>query len=209
MDKIEDKQALLNQAAIELSKQQANTNLAQSKIMAQMNQLKETQTDLQAKIDENTNIRKQLKIRYDLEQNGEIKTQLLESAQAVLKSIEPTTIKLETVTNQINKLMPSYDKALEMAEMARNTYEEQKQDIEIAKLKNTFSQASKNIADSVAVFDADQVGVNTSDILDKVNQETAENDARLEVAIQTNATNIETNKAKKLIKQNQDPFANL
>jgi phage shock protein A len=207
MDAVENKQDLLNQANLELSKKQAETNLAQAKIVAQMNSLKGKQQELQDDVDEQKDVLQKLKDRHETETDATQKNSIMEAAKAVAESIGPTIEQLEKITKQIEGLTPNYEKALEMAEIARDTYNQQKQDIQTAKMKNTFSQASKNIADSVAVFDSNQVGINTSDILDKVNQETAENDAKLEVAMQTKSIDIGKAKAKKILKESKDPFA--
>jgi phage shock protein A len=171
--------------------------------------LKTQRDELQKKVDENKDIRTKLKAKLDSETDENKKLSIQASAISLANSMQPVKDRLDTLQAQIDTLQPTYDQALEMAEMARDTFNEQRDNIETAKMKNQFSQAQKNIAESISNFDTDSVGAGVGDIINKVDQETAENNAKLEVALQSKKSVIQANKAKKIINENTDPFGDL
>jgi phage shock protein A len=209
MDNLEDKEALLNQANIEISKNEAKTNEAQAKIIAQMKMLKTEQEKLQSKVNENKDLRTKLKAKLETETDEDKKLAIQETAVSLMNSIGPVQERLDAITTNITNLQPTHDQAIEMANMARDTYQEQRDNIQTAKMKNQFSQAQKNIAESISTFDADQVGGGVNDILTKVDTETAENTAKLEVAMQSKKSVLDANKARKIINEATDPFADI
>lgn len=209
MDNIENKEALLSQANIEISKNEAKTNEAQAKIIAQMKMLKTEQEKLQNKVNENKDLRTKLKVKLESETDETKKLVIQETAVSLMSSIQPVQERLDAITTNITNLQPTHDQAIEMANMARDTYQEQRDSIQTAKMKNQFSQAQKNIAESISSFDADQVGGGVNDILTKVDTETAENTAKLEVAMQSKKSVLDASKARKIINESTDPFADI
>lgn len=209
MDNIENKEALLSQANIEISKNEAKTNEAQAKIIAQMKMLKTEQEKLQNKVNENKDLRTKLKVKLESETDETKKLVIQETAVSLMNSIQPVQERLDAITTNITNLQPTHDQAIEMANMARDTYQEQRDNIQTAKMKNQFSQAQKNIAESISSFDADQVGGGVNDILTKVDTETAENTAKLEVAMQSKKSVLDASKARKIINESTDPFADI
>ena len=202
MSNVEDQDALLDQAALNTRKQDAQINASQAKTIAMYNGLESERKTLTAKIADGMTSAKIFKDKFVADPTD---TKSQDMAIRIIESLTDEQMRLEALDTQLSTLKPAFENASKMATMARENNEQARAKIENTRMEVAASQATKQIAESMATFDPNKVDTSTDAIIRNAKQNAQENNAKLGVAMEANkgamldsevANALKANKAK-------------